>query len=462
MVSSHLDVDVVVAGGGIAGLMLAIALGRQGFRVVVLEPCAHNEQRVGGEILQPMGVLALMKFGLLNHANAYSPHVTTVAGFHIWDDEAGDVQLNYSKPFGIAIEHESLRCLLLAAATNLPNIRIVVGRVTSYAEHGDCIDVQGTDKTNSVNFRASLLVGADGARSRVRTMAGIACKHSATSKLNILTIPDALLPDTNTGHLYVGQGAIAFTYSLGGGRARLLVDHHHEISRCARDVAAFFPQVASGSFKLGLADLPDDQPVHHYVTSLAVVNKPYRGRVVLIGDAAGTCHPVTASGMTSAILDAIELAEALFERRGDSPRALAMYTRRCRWRHASRLVLANAMYEIYTSAAPECLFLRRAMIFDFGHSGSSSAACLLSMTRDQPGMVVQAMTRTLLLALKDVCVNSIPSSAYTGMSPRLRTSINTLRRMLRYATALFGEPWRFSMMNLGERAPNAGVKIERE
>ena len=454
-----LDTDIVVGGGGMAGLMIAIALGRQGFRVVLLEPCVYNQQRLGGEILQPMGVHALAQLGLLDAA--YTSNTTTLAGFHIWDDEAGDVQINYSSPqFGIAIEHENLRRLLLNAATRIPNINIVIGRVTGYAEQHDCIEVQGTDKAENVTYRATLLIGADGARSRIRTMAGIACRHGATSKLNILTFPDELLPDTQTGHLFVGHGAIGFCYSLGQGKARLLVDHRQEISRSVREVAALLPENDTCGFKRGLSELPDDQPIHHYVTSLAVVSKPYRGRVALIGDAAGTCHPITASGMTSAILDAVELAQTLSEHWENTPHALATYASRCRWRHASRVVLANAMYEIYTGTAPECLPLRRAMIFDFGHQGSSSASSLLSMTRDHPAMIVHTMTRTLLHGLMDLCVHPAPPTAYTRRSSRLRTGISTSSRMLRYGTALFNTPWRFSMLNGHDSVSGSPAKAE--
>lgn len=438
----RLDADVVVAGGGIAGLILAIMLGKQDFSVVMVEPTLHGGHRLGGEVLQPRGVHALTQLGLIDAA--YSHGATPLAGFHTWCKE-GDVQICYESPqFGITVEHEALRTALLHAAKQTPNVHVLTGRVTSHAERSTCIDVHvDASHTAEARIRAMLLVGADGARSRIRSMAGIACKFSAVSRLNILTIPASLLPDTQSAHCFVGQGTIGFAYALSGGKARLMVDHCQAVSRSAREVVAWLPANVHDGFRQSTTIVPDNLGVHHYVTALAVVNRPYRGRVALIGDAAGTCHPITASGMTSAILDAQELALALAGSRSDPARGLARYAHRCHGRHASRQVFANALYEIYTSREPECALLRQAMILDCRHrSGASSGANLLAMTHSHPALLAHGMLSILLCGLKELCV----SAAYPGWRARLRMGGSITRRMLRYGAALLRDPWRFSML----------------
>jgi squalene monooxygenase len=58
------DADVVIIGAGIMGCALAVALGRQGRSVLLLEKSLKEPDRIVGELLQPGGVSALEKLGL--------------------------------------------------------------------------------------------------------------------------------------------------------------------------------------------------------------------------------------------------------------------------------------------------------------------------------------------------------------------------------------------------------------
>ena len=61
----HHEADVVVVGAGIIGCALAITLGKQGRSVILLEKSLKQPDRIVGELLQPGGVAALEKLGLL-------------------------------------------------------------------------------------------------------------------------------------------------------------------------------------------------------------------------------------------------------------------------------------------------------------------------------------------------------------------------------------------------------------
>ncbi len=56
--------DVVVVGAGILGCAVAVALGKQGRSVILLEKSLKEPERIVGELLQPGGVAALEKLGL--------------------------------------------------------------------------------------------------------------------------------------------------------------------------------------------------------------------------------------------------------------------------------------------------------------------------------------------------------------------------------------------------------------
>lgn len=60
----HHEADVVIVGAGIAGCALAVALGKQGRSVILLEKSLRQPDRIVGELLQPGGVAALEKLGI--------------------------------------------------------------------------------------------------------------------------------------------------------------------------------------------------------------------------------------------------------------------------------------------------------------------------------------------------------------------------------------------------------------
>jgi FAD binding domain len=60
----HHEADVLIVGAGIAGCALAVALGKQGRSVILLEKNLKEPDRIVGELLQPGGVWALEKLGI--------------------------------------------------------------------------------------------------------------------------------------------------------------------------------------------------------------------------------------------------------------------------------------------------------------------------------------------------------------------------------------------------------------
>ena len=56
--------DVAIVGAGILGCALAVAFGKQGRSVLVVERDLTEPDRIVGELLQPGGVAALEKLGL--------------------------------------------------------------------------------------------------------------------------------------------------------------------------------------------------------------------------------------------------------------------------------------------------------------------------------------------------------------------------------------------------------------
>jgi squalene monooxygenase len=67
------EADVVIVGAGILGCTFAVALGKQGRSVLLLEKSLKEPDRIIGELLQPGGVFALEKLGLRGAVSALVP-----------------------------------------------------------------------------------------------------------------------------------------------------------------------------------------------------------------------------------------------------------------------------------------------------------------------------------------------------------------------------------------------------
>src|SRR4029078_8415377 len=79
------------------------------------------------------------------------------------------------------------------------------------------------------------------------------------------------------------------------------------------------------------------QPRVSLLTQTIDTDRSVNGRVALAGDAGGCCHPITATGMTMCISDALMLREALRERFDNLPAALQLYQDLRRWPQGTRL-----------------------------------------------------------------------------------------------------------------------------
>ncbi|MEA2755869.1 MAG: squalene monooxygenase [Aliidongia sp.] len=423
--------DIAIGGGGIAGSVAALILGRLGFRVILIEPNLHGDRRRGGEMLHPRGVACLEQLGLL--ADVQAAGVTKVDGFHIRDAEAGDVILRYATAglgLGIALDHARLHAVLFAAARNCPNVTVVEGmRVSGLDQSHGHVEIHVTGKGGDRRICADLLVGADGSRSRIRELAGIRSLGRRMPTISALTIPADALPDIRLGHVFVGGGRVSLAYPIGEGRGRLMVDHHDRPPHSAIEVAALLSPGCPADFRLRIQGLPVEQRVRQFPTDVVIVDKPYRGRVVLIGDAAGTCHPLTASGMTSGIVDAVTLAESLRDHPGNIKRAVRRYADQCRDRQANRLSLANAVHEVLASAKPEFRILRFGMMrYWRSVKGGKRAIALLSMAEDRPAKLRQAMIDTLRYSLGELMRPSNPARP----KARWRIGLDISRIIVRY------------------------------
>ena len=345
--------DVAIVGAGPVGSLCAIAHARKGVRVVLLEANPGSTKRMAGEWLHPPAVRILQDLGIeLN----MQPRSSWGRGFVVLpEDKSEPIVLPYSNGvYGLACEHTEIISALREAAKRESNIdfityarvRKVEGKRVVFSHEGDMKSVV-----------AERVVGADGRGSVVRRSLGLSVKvkQANCSRMVGVTLKEATLPVEGYGHLLCGAPGPIFMYRLGEQDIRVIVDIPlHYWSPKDRvgflsDVSAnFLPETLRPAFIESLRE------GRFHVAANALNPRITYGTSehVIIGDAAGYYHPLTAVGMTLGFADASALAEAGEFSDFVSKRFQAVRTPE---------MLAMEIYEVFADYRAEAALVRHAV-----------------------------------------------------------------------------------------------------
>ncbi len=178
----HSRYDVVIAGARCAGASLGMLLARSGVRVLVVDPTRRGSDTLSTHALMRGGVLQLARWGLLDRIVAAGTPPVRTTTFH-YGDEAVPVAI---KPRdGVDALYAPRRTVLdrvlvdaaVEAGAHVVHGMSVTGLLRDPSGRVVGASVAGADG-REMEIRASMVVGADGMRSRVARLAGAAVEHS--------------------------------------------------------------------------------------------------------------------------------------------------------------------------------------------------------------------------------------------------------------------------------------------
>jgi hypothetical protein len=184
-------------------------------------------------------------------------------------------------------------------------------------------------------------------------------------------------------------------YEIGRQRARVLFDQPIGPSRLSPDghhrgiLATIRPAGLRAEIETAIAT----QQPSRFISACVSVERTTRNRVVLAGDAGGACHPLTATGMTIGVSDALRLRDTLRSADGNIPVALALYSRRRRAPQRSRLLVASALHDACSATGPEQLLIRAGLIryWRSNARGRRSSMAILAMSDDRLRSAIREM-----------------------------------------------------------------------
>jgi 2-polyprenyl-6-methoxyphenol hydroxylase-like FAD-dependent oxidoreductase len=282
-----------------------------------------------------------------------------VLGFSVFGD--GDsIRLPYGPDCGLGLgfDHGEMLGAFRAELLRRPGARVVRARAAGILREGG--RVVGVSCDDGREFRAPLTVGADGRHSRTRDLLGIRTTSELISYSIAPAVDGDVLPTPGHGNVFLGGPGPILVYPYGRGRVRLLIDVPLGVSNGRDQLAAFvrerYAPFVPEPLRSAMVAVVQEGKLpgaanHDIGTESCAVSG-----AVLIGDAAGAAHPLTATGMTVALHDVATLVDCLASQ-GLNDRALLLYQGR-RYRFArARAVFTHALYEVFRGhdAGPQAL-----------------------------------------------------------------------------------------------------------
>jgi 2-polyprenyl-6-methoxyphenol hydroxylase-like FAD-dependent oxidoreductase len=449
-VTLSLGVDVLIAGAGVAGVAAAAALGEFGWDVLLIEPGLDGTRRLAGELIHPPGTTDLAALGLLRPLEAAGG--APVQGFAIVPDARGVewrstmrllpyAPLAGQRPLGFAMEHSEIGRGLRRAVEALPHVTLWQGaRVTALdAGRRDAVTATVQRRNGEARVTARLLVGADGATSAVRRLAGIAYRRRRISKMLGYVLSAGELPAPGYGTVFLGGPAPALAYRIGADSIRVMFDVPDDAAHPGAPADSDALLVAlPRPLRDEVRDVMRRRPA---LVSTSFAMEPERvtaNRVALVGDAAGCCHPLTATGLSVCTRDALRLRDALRRSGRDVPAALASYAAEREGPQRTRLALAETLYEIFLARTPETRLLRAGLLRYWTWSPRGRAASMALLSTQEGHMRVMAREYALVVGYALGGLLSRRSAAGIGsLAARGRAALGLTRGALRVAGEAF-------------------------
>lgn len=344
--------DVLVLGGGPAGLATAIELRRNGALGVVVAEAREQPSERYGESLPPDIVIALDRLGVANAFRA-DGHLPCPGSVSVWGSDRPGYNDFILNPFGHGwhISRARFEAMLRARAIELGTVLQTGVRAVAAApsDTGFAATLQGEDGRRSV-VHASRVVDATGWRSwfarrqgAVRSDGGserlVAIVRFATDRAGAFTA-QTVVEATPDGWWYGArvpgdQVITVFVTAPEAARALLQRNHAGWRDRLAR-TQLIEPRLAN-------CDLVDER-FRGYPVRSGILDRLRGDRWFAVGDAASAYDPIVSRGIHTALADARDAAAAILSETGRAIAPALPYEERVHARFQSYLADRAQLY----------------------------------------------------------------------------------------------------------------------
>ncbi|MCA0043116.1 FAD-dependent monooxygenase [Celeribacter litoreus] len=327
------SVDVLISGGGIAGLIAAAAFGASGFSTLMVDP--SQPIITGDEAGSDLRSTAFLRpardlFEKIGIWGELAPHATPLEALRIVDTVGRPSEIRAERqfegretgdePFGWNFLNWVIRRELARAVPNIPNVELRYG--VGFKSLFTRMTEARVTLTDGSLVRAKLVVAADGRNSPVREAAGIGVKTTHYGQKSLAFTATHTLPHHNVSteiyreggpftmvplHDIDGKHASAIVWMNKGPYAKKLLTMEPE------QFNAVMTERSAGLF--GDLELASGRAIFPIITQVA--DSLSSERVAIIAEAAHALPPIGAQGLNTSLNDLAELLKLSEDFRGD-------------------------------------------------------------------------------------------------------------------------------------------------
>jgi 2-octaprenyl-6-methoxyphenol hydroxylase len=343
------DVELVIAGGGLNGMLLGVACAGVGLEVAVIDrqdPAAMLDDRFDGRT-SAIAYGSRLVFDGIGLWPEIAAEAEPIREIRVADDNSplflhyDHRELGEDTPLGYIVENRVLRRALFRRAEALPSLRLLAPRRLERSEPSAI----GTAAVlaDGERLRARLIAAADGKDSPLRREAGIRAVEWRYRQTGIVTTVAHARPHAGIAvEHFLPAGPFAIL-PMTGNRSSIVWTEEAELApRLLELPAAEFAAELRARFGGFLGEIEPVGPCWAYPLSLMQAESYIARRLVLVGEAAHVIHPIAGQGLNIGIRDIAALAELIVDTRrlgldiGEDS-VLEQYQR---WRRPDALLLA--------------------------------------------------------------------------------------------------------------------------
>jgi 2-octaprenyl-6-methoxyphenol hydroxylase len=361
--------SIVIGGGAFAGLALAVAL-RQGLGAEV--PIVVADPALAGRPSRDPRATAIVAacrrlFDAIGVWDTVADKAQPILDMVVTDSKledatrpvfltfAGDVEPG--EPFAHMIENRHLIDALVLRA-EAEGIDLRSAAVTGFDQRGGGVDVTLSDGSN---ITASLLVAADGARSKLRERAGIATHGWDYDQSGIVvTVGHERDHQGRAEEHFLPAGPFAILPLTGLRSSLVWTEKRVEAARIiALDEGEFHAELEK-RFGLQLGEIRALDKPRAFPLGYFVARSFIGERLALVGDAAHVIHPIAGQGLNMGLKDVAALAETVVDaaRLGMDPGQADVLDRYQRWRRFDTMAMGLATNSLNLLFSNESTLLR--------------------------------------------------------------------------------------------------------
>lgn len=316
--STDLETDILIVGGGMVGLTLAAALAEGGIRSVVVDR-ANPTDILNASFDGRVTALADSSCRLMKAINVWpglEDQAQPINQIRVSDGSSplflhfGDAQLG-DGPMGHLVENRIIREALYSRISDEPLVEFLTETLVTAFERNGHVDASLSDGRK---LRAAAIIGSEGRNSPTRKAAGIRTIGWAYNQTGIVATVRHEKPHHGIAQEHFLPSGPFAMLPMVGNRSSLVWTERPDIAaallKLDNEKLDWEMRQRFGDF---LGDVHLDGPKWSYPLSLQRAEKFTDHRLALIGDAAHGIHPISGQGLNLGLRDAATLAEAMVD-----------------------------------------------------------------------------------------------------------------------------------------------------